>query len=317
MTHRIVVLDGYALNPGDLAWSGLEKLAPLTVHDRTPESEILARAADATVLLTNKTPLREAMFDHLPNLKFICVLATGFNIVDAAAARKRGIAVSNIPAYGTDSVAQLTMALLLELALRTQRHADDVASGGWVRNPDWSYRAAPLMELSGKTMGIVGYGRIGRRVGQMAAAFGMNIIAAESAAGGASDVPRVAMGKLLIESDVISLHCPLTPETNGFISSERISLMKTSAFLLNTSRGPLVVEADLAEALNCERIAGAGLDVLSTEPPSPANPLLTAKNCIITPHMAWATYEARRRLMAMAEGNVGGFLGGAPVNVVN
>ena len=317
MSNRIVVLDGYALNPGDLSWNGLEKLGHVTVHDRTPESQIVERASGASILLTNKTPLREATFDRLPGLKFICVLATGFNIVDAAAARKRGIAVSNIPAYGTDSVAQLTIGLLLELALRVQRQADDVAAGGWVRNPDWSYRVGPLMELSGKTMGIVGYGRIGAQVGRIAQALGMSVVAAESEREGASAVPRMAFGKLLIESDVISLHCPLTPETQGIIRSDRIALMKTSALLLNTSRGPLIVEEDLAEALNCGRIAGAGLDVLSSEPPDPANPLLTAKNCLITPHLAWATFEARRRLMTMAEGNVAAFSSGAPQNVVN
>ena len=313
VAQRIVVLDGYTLNPGDLNWDGLKALGEVQVHDRTPEAEVAARAAGATIALTNKTPLRAATLEKLPELRYIGVLATGYDIVDVQAARERGIPVTNIPTYGTHSVAQFTFALLLELCHHVSRHADDVRAGGWSRSPDWSYHVAPLVELAGKTLGIVGYGRIGRQVGAIGEAFGMRVIA-HDVGGGDGLVP---LEQLLREADVVTLHCPLTPENRGFIDSARIALMKPSAVLINTARGPLVNEADLAEALNTGRIAAAALDVLSKEPPPAGNPLLTARNCLLTPHIAWATKEARARLMKIAVDNVRAFLDGKPVNVVN
>jgi glycerate dehydrogenase len=250
--------------------------------------------------------------ERLPDLRYIGVLATGYDVVDAKAARERGIAVTNVPTYGTHSVAQFTFALLLELCHHVQRHAEDVRSGGWSRNPDWSYHVAPLMELAGKKMGIVGYGRIGRQVGAVAEAFGMTVIAHDPMQPDSAPLERV-----LREADVISLHCPLTPDNRGLINAARLATMKPSAFLINTARGPLVVETDLAVALEQGRIAGAALDVVSKEPIAPDNPLLKAPNCLLTPHIAWATREARARLMGVAVDNVRAFLGGQPINVVN
>lgn len=317
---KIVILDGYTTNPGDLDWSRFTELGSFMVYDRTAPGEIFKRASDAEIILTNKTVITEAVMDGLPKVRYIGLLSTGTNAVDLEAARKRGIIVTNIPAYSTDSVAQLVFALLLELCMHTGLHDAAVHNGEWVRSEDFSFTRTPLMELAGKTMGIVGYGSIGRRVAAIADAMGMKIIAA-------SRTPKTedrftcfrfaGLNELLEQSDVISLHCPLTPQTKGLIGTEALSRMKRSAYLINTSRGPVLDEAAVAEALNTGRIAGAGLDVLSSEPPLPDNPLLTARNCIITPHMAWATAEARARLIDIAAENVKSFIEGKPVNVVN
>jgi glycerate dehydrogenase len=317
---KIVVLDGYTLNPGDLSWEGVEKLAEVTVYDRTPADKIVERATDADIIFTNKTPLDEATLNQLPNLKFISVLATGFNIVDIATARKNGVVVSNVPGYGTPSVVQLTFALLLELTLHVQRHSDSVRDGKWARSVDFCFWDYPLIELSGKTMGILGFGSIGEKVADVATAFGMNIIGSKRHRTDQSHRPNfkwAEIPELLAESDVVSIHTPLVPETQGLINKENLALMKPTAFLLNTSRGPIIVDQDLADALNNGVIAGAGIDVLSKEPPLPDNPLFTAKNCLITPHIAWATTEARARLMAITVDNLAAFLDGKPVNVVN
>jgi glycerate dehydrogenase len=311
MSQRTVVLDGYTLNPGDLSWAAFEQLGECVVYDRTPTEAIVSRAAGATAVLTNKTPLRAATLEQLPGLRYIGVLATGYDVVDVEAARKHNVAVTNVPTYGTDSVAQFAFALLLELCHRVQRHTDDVANEGWTRSPDWSYHLAPLIELAGKTMGVVGFGRIGRQAGNIARAFGMNVVAHDPL------VPEtIPLEDLLKQADVVSLHCPLTPENRGLINAARLASMKPSAFLINTARGPLVVEQDLADALNEGQIAGAALDVLPVEPPRNSSPLIGAKNCIVTPHIAWATKEARARLMNTAAENLRAFLAGNPQNVV-
>ncbi|AUD04594.1 D-2-hydroxyacid dehydrogenase [Spirosoma pollinicola] len=317
---KIVVLDGYTLNPGDLSWEGVEKLADLTVYDRTPTDKIVERAQDADIIFTNKTPLDEATLNQLPNLKFISVLATGFNIVDITVAKKNGVVVSNVPGYGTPSVVQLTFALLLELTLHVQRHSDSVRDGKWARSVDFSFWDYPLIELAGKTMGIIGFGSIGEKVADVATAFGMKIIGSKRNRTDQShrtNFKWAEIPELLTESDVVSIHTPLVPETQGLINKENLALMKPSAFLLNTSRGPIIVDQDLADALNNGVIAGAGIDVLSKEPPLPDNPLFKAKNCLITPHIAWATTEARARLMAITVENLAAFLNGKPMNVVN
>jgi glycerate dehydrogenase len=309
---RIVVLDGYALNPGDLTWDDLRSLGQTEVYDRTPEAEVPARARGAQVILTNKTPVRASALAQLPDLRYIGVLATGYDVVDAKQARERGIVVTNVPTYGTNSVAQFTFALLLELCHRVEWHAADVRAGGWARNPDWSYHLSPLIELAGRTMGIIGYGRIGRQVGAIAEAFGMKVLAHDPMQPDSAPLEAV-----LREADIVSLHCPLTPDNRGLMNAERIAMMKRSAFLINTARGPLVVEQDLAAALNEGRLAAAALDVVSREPIAPDNPLLSAQNCLLTPHIAWATREARARLMAVAVENVSAFLQGESANVVN
>lgn len=315
---KIVVLDGYALNPGDLSWTQIEQLGSLTVYERTPSDKILERAQGAEIIFTNKTPLTKELLNQLPSLKYIGVLATGYNVVDIAAAAQNGIIVTNIPAYSTYSVAQLTFALLLELCHHVQNHSNAVHEGAWVNSKDFSFWNFPLTELTGKTFGVIGFGSIGQQVAVIANAFGMKVLAysrtyRETAY---KDYNWVDLDKLLHESDVVSLHCPLTPETTGLINSDALSKMKPSAFLINTSRGPIVNEFDLAAALNKHKIAGAGLDVLSTEPPQIDNPLLSAKNCIITPHIAWATKEARTRLMQIAADNLKAFLSGNPQNSV-
>ena len=314
---KIVVLDGYTLNPGDLCWDELKSLGPCEIFDRTSPSEVFSRAGGAEIVLTNKTELPRAQIERLSNLKYIGVLATGTNIVDLAAARERNVPVTNVPAYGTKSVAQTTLALLLELAHHAGHHAQTVREGRWSRSPDWCYWDRPLIELDGLIMGIVGFGRIGRAVAEMATAFGMRVIAFSSSPKSAPGVRFVDLKTLFRESDVISLHCPLTPQTKNLVNAERLSWMKPTAFLLNTSRGPLVDETALAEALNSGRIAGAGLDVLSSEPPPESNPMLSARNCYITPHLAWATRAARSRLMKIAVENVRAFVTGKPQNVVN
>jgi glycerate dehydrogenase len=315
---NIVVLDGFTLNPGDLSWTDLQALGPCAIFDRTPPSEVLARAADAEILLTNKTSLTHDTIERLPRLRYVGVLATGTNVVDLKAARQRGIPVTNVPTYGTRSVAQFTFALLLELVQHVGHHAASVREGRWTRSAEWCYWDFPLIELDGLTLGIVGFGRIGRAVGEIGAAFGMKVLASHPGAAASPPFVRpVELDALFRESDVVSLHCPLTPQTANLVNARRLSLMKPAAFLLNTSRGPLVDESALADALNSGHIAGAALDVLSVEPPPADNPLLAARNCLITPHMAWGTRAARLRLMHIAVENVRAFLRGSPQNVVN
>jgi glycerate dehydrogenase len=312
---NIVVLDGYTNNPGDISWAPIEAVGSLVVHDRSASGEIVPRAAGADVLLTNKAVVGRAAIEALPDLKYIGVLATGYNCVDTAAARERGIPVCNVPEYSTPNVVQATFALLLELTNHVGHHAETVRAGRWSVCPDFCYWDGDLVELAGLTLGIVGYGRIGQGVAAVGRAFGMKILAHRRTPGG--DPECVDLETLLRESDVVSLHCPLTPDTKELIDARRIGLMKPSAFLLNTSRGALVNEADLAAALNAGRLAGAGLDVLTVEPPPASNPLLAAKNCIITPHVAWATRNARRRLLEITAGNLRAFAAGTPRNVVN
>lgn len=316
---RIVVLDGHTLNPGDLSWGSLATLGELTVHERTPPAEIVARAAGAGILLTNKTPLTGETLGRLPELRYIGVLATGYNVVDTQAAAARGIPVTNVPEYGTASVVQLVFAHLLNLCNHAAEHGASVRTGAWSRSPDFCFWEHPLEELSGLTMGIVGAGRIGSAVARVAEAFGMRVLVCGRPGGRqeVDGVSRTDLQTLFRESDVVSLHCPLTEETRGLVNRDLLGHMKPGAFLINTSRGPLVVEADLAAALNEGVIAGAGLDVLSTEPPAPDNPLLSARNCCITPHIAWATLAARRRLMQTACENVRAFLAGQRIHVVN
>ncbi|MFD2614395.1 D-2-hydroxyacid dehydrogenase [Paenibacillus gansuensis] len=317
---KIIVLDGYTLNPGDLSWAGMEALGKLDVYEHTAPEQIVERAAGYEIVITNKTPITRETIDALPDMKYIGLLATGYNVVDVDYARQKGIPVTNIPDYGTHSVAQMVFALLLELTNHVREHADAVRGGAWSRSRDFCFWNQPLTELAGKTMGIIGYGRIGQQVGVIAEAFGMNVLAGSFRPGRGAEqngVRRVDIKTLLSESDVVSLHCPLMPETQGMLNRETLALMKPSAILINTSRGPLIVDEDLADALNRGIIAGAGLDVLAVEPPPIDNPLLSARNCIVTPHIAWATKEARSRLMDIATANVSAFLNGAPVNVVN
>lgn len=317
---RIVVLDGYCLNPGDLQWDALRAMGEVTVYDRTPEAQVAERAAGATIALTNKSPFPASTLAALPELRYIGVLATGYNVVDVAAAKERGIVVANVPTYGTHSVGQFTMALLLELCHQVGRHSEAVRAGEWGKNPDWSFWKSPQVELAGKQFGVVGFGRIGRQAATAAAGMGMRIAAYDAKPGSpleGVDFRWMDLDALIATSDVVSLHCPLFPETKDLMNRERIAKMKPSAFLLNTSRGPLIVEQDLADALNAGVIAGAGIDVVPQEPPVNGSPLFSAKNCIVTPHIAWATLEARGRLMDVAVQNVRAFLDGAPVNRVN
>ena len=314
---KIVVLDGYTLNPGDLSWGAMEALGECTVFDRTAPGEVLGRARGAAIVLTNKVPFDAKRMAKLPDLKYIGVLATGYNTIDTAAARKRNIVVTNVPAYATQSVAQLVFALVLELAHHAGDHSRGVHEGRWTQSKDFCYWDHPLVELDGLVMGIVGFGRIGRAVADLARAFGMKVLAHDAAAPPQTGAEPVDLETLFRRSDIVSLHCPLTPETEGLVNAQRLALMKPTAFLINTSRGPVVNERDLAEALASGRIAGAGLDVLSTEPPKADNPLLEAKNCILTPHIAWATRAARERLMGTVVENVRAFLAGRPQNVVS
>lgn len=316
---KIVILDGYTENPGDLSWEGMEALGELTVYDRTPADEIVSRIGDAGAVITNKTPVTEETMDLCPNLKYIGVLATGYNVIDVEAAKKRGIIVSNIPTYGTTAVAQMTMAMLLEVCHHVGAHSDAVKAGEWTNNQDWCFWNYPLIELAGKTFGVIGFGRIGQASARLAKAFGMRVLAYDEYP---NDAGReigeyVSLDELLKESDVVSLHCPLFPSTQGIINRETIGRMKQGAILINTSRGPLVVEEDLADALHEGRLAYAALDVVSTEPVKADNPLLSCENCILTPHIAWAPKESRQRLMDIAVDNFKQFLNGNPVNVVN
>jgi len=319
---KIVVLDGYTLNPGDLSWSELEALGDCAVYDRTSPEELLGRAQEAEAVLTNKAPLDAGAIARMPRLRYIGVLATGFNIVDVEAARARNVAVTNVPGYSTDSVAQLTFALLLELTHHVGHHAETVRAGRWSAGADFSYHDFPLIELRGLTLGIVGFGQIGQAVARLAHLFGLRVLAHRrprhpADGGGWADIEFVEMDALLEQSDIVSLHCPLTPETAGLIGPESLRRMKPTAFLLNTSRGPLVDGAALAEALNAGRLAGAGLDVLSREPPAPDDPLLSARNCLVTPHIAWASGAARARLMTAIAGNLRAFQAGERLNRVD
>ena len=316
---KIVVLDGFAENPGDLSWEGLEKLGELTVYDRTAAEDIVSRIGDAEVVFTNKTPLTEATFAACPNIRLVSVLATGYNIVDCAAAKKRGIPVCNVPGYSTAAVAQFTFALLLELCHHVGHHSEAVHAGRWTSNADFCFWDYPLVELTGKTLGIIGFGSIGKAVGRIAKAMGMRVLATGSrpTEEGRQIAEYVELDTVLTQSDVISLHCPLFPETTGIINKASLAKMKDGAMLINTSRGGVLVEADVAEALNTGKLAGAAMDVVSVEPISAENPLLTAKNCILTPHIAWAPKEARQRIMDMSVENVEAFLKGDPVHVVN
>jgi glycerate dehydrogenase len=317
---KIVILDGYTLNPGDLSWDKLEELGEVTIYERTPADQVVERASGAEVVFTNKTPINAEAIRQLTELKYIGILATGYNIVDTEQAKENGIVVSNVPGYGTPSVVQLTFGLLLELSLHVQRHSDAVFSGRWASSVDFCFWDYPLVELAGKTMGIIGFGNIGQQVGDVATAFGMKVIGTSRNHTDQSHRPNfkwVEIPELLEQSDVVSIHCPLSPETKGLINKENLQRMKRTAYFLNTSRGPVVVEKDLADALNNDIIAGAGVDVLSVEPPSGDNPLLSAKNCLITPHIAWATKEARGRLMDITVENLKAYKNGSPVNVVN
>ena len=319
---KIVVLDGYTENPGDLSWEELGKLGELTVYDRTSltdEAEAIARIGDAEIVFTNKTPITRKVLDACPGIRFISLLATGYNCVDYAYAREKGIPVANVPTYGTASVGQFAIALLLEICHHIGHHDASVHAGNWERCADWCYWDYPLIELAGKTMGIIGFGRIGQTTGRIARAMGMEVLAYDShpSDAGRAIAEYVDLDALLARSDVVALHCPLFPETEGIINRETIAKMKDGAILLNNSRGPLVVEQDLADALNAGKLAAAGLDVVSTEPIRGDNPLLQAKNCIITPHISWAPKESRQRIMDCAVSNVKAFLSGSPVNVVN
>ena len=318
---KIVLLDGEALNPGDLSWAPLEELGELTVYPRGTNDprEVIRRIGDAGIVLTNKTPVGRAVFEACPDMKLLCVVATGYNVVDTAAAKEHGVAVCNVPAYGTEMVAQFAIGLLLEICHHVELHNQSVHAGDWERCPNFCYWKIPIMELSGKTMGIVGFGRIGRAVGRIAKALGMRVLASGSrpCAEGLAIAEYVELEQLLSQSDVISLHCPLFPETEQLINRETIAKMKDGAILINNSRGGLLNEQDVADALNEGSLRAAAVDVVSTEPIDGANPLLTAKNCIITPHMSWAAVEARARIVDITAGNIRAYLAGAPRNVVN
>ncbi|MBR0153630.1 MAG: D-2-hydroxyacid dehydrogenase [Lachnospiraceae bacterium] len=319
---KIVILDGYTENPGDLSWDELGKLGELTVYDRTSltdENEAIERIGDAEVVFTNKTPITKKVIDACPAMKFISVLATGYNVVDYQYAKEKGIPVTNVPTYGTASVGQFAIALLLEICHHIGHHNDSVHAGEWESSADFCYWHYPLIELDGKTMGIIGFGRIGQTTGKIAKALGMKVLAYDNYPNdrGREIAEYVDLDTLLTTSDVIALHCPLFPDTQGIINKDTIAKMKDGVILLNNSRGPLVVEQDLADALNCGKVAAAGVDVVSTEPIKGDNPLLKAKNCIITPHISWAPKESRQRIMDCAVENVKAYLAGAPVNVVN
>ena len=317
---KIVILDGYTENPGDLSWEALASLGDLTVYDRTDAKNVALKIGDADIVYTNKTPITRETLLACKNIRFIGVLATGYNIVDVEAAREHGIPVCNIPTYGTAAVGQFAIALLLEICHHIGHHNDAVHAGRWQNNPDWCFWDYPLIELAGKTMGIIGFGRIGQTTGRIAQAMGMRVLAYDSFQNPALISEGFAyseLDELFQESDVISLHCPLFPETQGMINKNSIAKMKDGVILLNNSRGPLIVEQDLADALNSGKVYAAGLDVVSSEPIKPNNPLLRAKNCIITPHISWAPKESRQRLMDIAVENLRKFLDGTPVNVVN
>lgn len=320
---KIVILDGYTENPGDLSWEGMEALGDLTVYDRTSLTDVketIERVGDAQAVITNKTPISKAVFDACPNIQYVGVLATGYNVVDYATAKEKGIPVCNIPTYGTAAVGQFVIALLLEICHHVGHHSDAVQEGRWQNNADWCFWDYPLIELAGKTMGIIGYGRIGQTTGKLAQALGMKVLANDAYINPAflsETCSYVELEELYEKSDVIALHCPLFPETEGMINKNSIAKMKDGVIILNNSRGLLIVEEDLKDALNSGKVYAAGLDVVSSEPIKGDNPLLQAKNCIITPHISWAPKESRQRLMNIAVDNLKAFIEGAPVNVVN
>lgn len=317
---KIVVLDGYTENPGDLSWAALEALGDLTVYERTSEDKIIERIGNAEAVYTNKTPLTAAVINACPSLKFIGVLATGYNVVDINAAKEKGIPVTNVPTYGTAAVGQFAIAMLLEICHHVAHHSDAVHEGRWTNIEDWCFWDYPLIELANKTMGIIGYGRIGQATGRIAQALGMKVLAydAYKSAGLECDTMRYTeLDELFAKSEVIALHCPLFPETTGIINKETIAKMKDGVIILNNSRGLLIVEQDLADALNSGKVYAAGLDVVSVEPIQESNPLLRAKNCMITPHISWAPKESRQRLMDVAIDNLRQYINGMPINVVN
>jgi glycerate dehydrogenase len=315
MKEIIAITDGYTLNPGDLSWDQVSAFGELRYFDRTPASEVPDRCANATIILTNKTPVSAETISKSPGLKLIAVTATGYNIVDIDAAKERGVVVSNVPGYGTDSVAQHTFALLLELTNHVGSNSNSVSRGDWSVSKDFCYTVAPLTELAGKTLGIIGFGQIGRKVAEIGKAFGMKVIYSRS--NGSNDPEALPIEKVFSESDFVSLHCPLTKSNQAFVNRSLLHRMKSSAILINTSRGQLINESDLASALDQGIIRGAGLDVLSTEPPSHDNPLIGARNCIVTPHNAWYSFEARQRIMSETALNIEKFLAGKPRNVVS
>lgn len=316
---KAVILDGYTENPGDLSWECIEKLVDLTVYDRTPADMVIERSKDADILIVNKVALTKEIISNLPSLKFVSTLATGFNQIDGAALRERGIPLSNIPSYSTNAVAQMVFAFILELINKTAHYTADVKSGAWTSCPDFCYWNSPLHELDGKVMGIIGYGKIGNRVAEIAKAFGMSVMAYTPSGKktGVDHVTFTDMETVLKNADVISVHCPLTTDTAGLINKELISKLKKGAYIINTSRGPVANEQDIADALKTGTLTGYGTDVLSTEPPKSDNPLLNSPNCLITPHIAWAAYETRLRLMGILEENIKGYLNNNTVNVVN
>ena len=319
---KIVVLDGFTLNPGDIDWEGLKKFGDLVVYDRTAfdETSILNAIGDAEIIFTNKTPLSSKLLEKLPNLKYIGVLATGYNVVDVLAAKKMNIVVTNIPAYGTKAVAQFVLGLLLEICHHIGTHSKSVFDGDWQKSKDFCYWNTPLIELEGKTIGLIGFGKIGQATAKLAQAFGMKVLVySRTIKNGFENefLKFVSLSELFENSDVISLHCPLFKETEGIINKKNIELMKDGVILINTARGGLLIEQDVADALNSNKIMAAAVDVVSIEPIKQNNPLLTAKNCIITPHIAWATKEARTRLMDTASENLKAYLNGSPINKVN
>lgn len=314
---KIVITDGYALNPGDMSWDPIRQIGDLKVYDRTSRAEIIERCKEAEIILSNKTEFSEESIGKLNNVRLISVLATGYNVIDISAAKNRGIVVCNVPAYGTESVAQHTFALILELANKISLHSASVAHGDWQQSPDYSYSIKPLIELAGKTLGIVGLGNIGLQTAKLANAFGMKVIYNSRNDKHTTLAAFKSMEDVFSESDFISLHCPLTETNKEFVNKHFLQLMKPTAYLVNTARGQLINEQDLADALNNNDIAGAALDVLSKEPPDSSNPLLTAKNCVITPHNAWSTSEARQRIIDITVENIKAFLSGHPINVVN
>jgi len=315
---KIVLLDAHTANPGDVSWAPLEAIAPCTIHPRTPLAETVARCAGAEAVITNKSPLTREVIAALPALKYIGVTATGYNVVDVAAAKERGIVVTNVPGYSSPAVAQLVFALLLELTNHVGHHAQTVRDGRWTTCPDFCYWDHPIIELSGRTLGIIGYGDIGSAVARIGLAFGMKVLATKRdwKTPPPEGVQAASIDEVFAGSDAISLHCPLTDATKHLVCERTLALMQPTAFLINTGRGPLVDEAALAAALNADRIAGAGLDVLSLEPPKEGSPLFAAKNCLVTPHIGWASREARARLIAITAANLRAFLDGKPVNVV-
>ena len=318
---KIVILDGYCENPGDLSWDPIAKFGEIEVYDRTVDTAeaVIERLKDADILVGNKNTITGEIMDACPKLKFIAVQATGYNVIDVQAAKERGIPVSNVPTYGTAAVAQHAMALLLEITNRVGHHDSEVHAGRWQKGPDWCFWDYPLMELDGKTMGIIGFGKIGQQMGRLAKAFGMKVLAAGSrpTEEGRAIADYVEMDELFAQSDVISLHCPLFPNTKGIICKENIAKMKDGVIIINSSRGPLIVEEDLAEALHSGKVSAAAMDVVAVEPMRDDNPLLGAPNCIITPHIAWAPKEARQRIMDTTAKNIEAFLSGNPINVVN